>query len=97
MLVRIQRIGSGAAGDSFRIPLPNYTLVTDDVAGGNHVISVPDDDFPPGFIGNPGLAIAAVAAGNAIVGVPPGLLIQWRQHLENKYGRAPGTYNPNVR
>ena len=63
MLLRIQRIGSGVDGDSWRVPMPDFSVVVDNDGAGNMIVSVPDRALPTGFASNPGLTMTALSQG----------------------------------
>jgi hypothetical protein len=43
MVLRLKLLGSGIAGDPYRVSLPTYNLIHGNVTGGYALVSIPDD------------------------------------------------------
>lgn len=51
--VRVQLIGTGKVGDTYRVALPTYSVVDVDYGAMRAVVDVPDDCYPPAPVGKP--------------------------------------------
>ena len=75
-------VGSGTKADPFRIPLPNFTYLSDD--GTSMTADVPEADIPDD--------VKAQIDQNG--NVPPGALNSWYAHLDKKYKEHAGKFRP---
>jgi len=49
--VRVQLVGTGQEGDSYRVNLPTYRIVDVDYGAMRAIVDVPDDCYPPAPVG----------------------------------------------
>ena len=82
MKVVLQMVGSGTRLDPLRLPLPTYTYLSDD--GTNMTADVPSADIPAD--------VASQIDGNG--NVPPGALVSWYAHLDQRYKEHRGNFRP---
>lgn len=95
--LRMQLIGTGKVGDSYRVALPTYQMIDVDYAGKTAIVDVPDDCYPPAPVGKPETVTVDAKFGNVITGVTLDQAIDSDKFFREKYSERVGAYALDVK
>lgn len=97
MFVRLVMLGSGTQLDPYRVPLPTYNMVEQDIPNMTAIVEVPDRRGPPD-VPAPGSPLWQTINGRRVlVGMPAGFVISWWAMLARDYEKGGRLYQPAVK
>lgn len=94
MIIRCQIVGGGT--EPFRVDLPTYSMIADDVTVRRAFVDVPDIDVPSD--------VAAFVTANPVADLvsplpspfPASLARSWQDHLARQYDLGTAKWKPTV-
>lgn len=96
MIIRCALVGGTGDRDPYRVDLPTYSMVTEDITARRAFVDVPDVDVAPdvaAFVAaNPTPTLASPLPSS----FPAGLAAVWREHLARRYDLGQARWNPEV-
>ena len=96
MIIRCALVGGTGERDPFKVDLPTYTMIAEDVTIRRAIVDVPDGDVAPDVAA----FVRANPTPDLIVPLPspfPARLAgAWREHLARRYDLGQARWNPVV-
>lgn len=97
MIIRVATIGGTSPINPWRVDLPTYTCIADDVATGRALVDVPDIDVPAD--------VAAFVRAYPISDLttpfptepPASLARSWQEHLARRYDLGEARWHPTLK
>lgn len=96
MIIRCALVGGIGERDPFRVDLPTYTIVAEDVTLRRAFVDVPDVDVAPDVAA----FVRAYPVTDLMTPLPvapsASLLSTWREHLARRYDLGEARWNPII-
>lgn len=97
MFVRVVMLGSGTQLDPYRVPLPTYNMISQDVPNMTAIVEVPDRRGPPDVPSGNQPFWQTIDGRRVLVDMPAGMLVSWWAMLARDYERGGRVYRPAVK
>lgn len=95
MLVRVKLNGSGADGDPFRAPLPNYTNVLSLHDQGIIYALIPETEHPD-ISSHHSARTEDTGHGPALIALDADGHSKWYDYLDKRYSASPNKFRPEI-
>lgn len=96
MLIRMPRVGNGAADNPYRVLMPTWTHITDTPNGQASIVAIPDDDAPDDLDAPDTPRRPLVSGVPVLVGLTPLQRARWHIKLARRWHAVMADPTPDV-
>ena len=96
MIIRCALIGGSGDTDPYRVDLPTYTMVADDITTRRALVNVPDIDVPADVAAFVSAYPTVDLTTPLPVPFPQALARTWAEHLARRYDLGNARWHPEV-